>query len=83
MKFDFSDIYNNLNAACIEAGTTLTEVCRQAKVNRSTPERWKTDPPKTLVMISKMLAEIEKAKKKKGKKHPKIMPGIKNLTRKS
>lgn len=81
MKIDYFNIYDSLNAACIEAGTTITQICREVNVSRSTPEVWKNKNPQTLEIVGKMLEAIEKAKEIKDKSEPKIMPGQKNLTR--
>lgn len=81
MNIDYSDIYKSLNTLCEEAGTTLTEVCRQAKVDRSTVERWKVKSPKTLVIIGEMIKVIEKSKPKNVKSSSKTLPGMKGLTR--
>ena len=54
--------FASLKAACDEAGTNLSEVCREAGVNRSTVERWKTEEPKTITVVRKLLKVIDKKK---------------------
>lgn len=54
--------FESLKAACEEAGTNLSEVCREAGVDRSTLEHWKREEPKTIVSIRKLLKAIDKKK---------------------
>lgn len=55
----------SLKAACEKAGTNLTVVCKEAGVSRSTVERWKTDEPKTVKELRKLLKVINKHEKNK------------------
>ncbi|MGI9158665.1 MAG: helix-turn-helix domain-containing protein [Saprospiraceae bacterium] len=60
---DMDNLIRALKTRCAAAGTNLTEVCREAGVNRSTIERWKGHTPKSLQLldsIEKALAEREK-----------------------
>ena len=50
----------SLKQKCAEAGTNLTEVCKIAGVNRSMLSRWRQREPKTLEIIGKLEAAIEK-----------------------
>lgn len=48
------------------AGTNITQLCRNAGVSRTTPERWEKRVPKSIGIIDLMfqaLLEIEEAKK--------------------
>lgn len=81
MKLDYFNIYDSLNSACLEAGTTITDVCRKINISRSTPEVWKKKNPKSLQIVGLILAEVEKAKQKKVKKSPKTLSGATGLTR--
>ncbi len=51
------NIVTTLKVKCAEAGTNLTEVCRKAKVARSTVDRWEVELPKSF----RVLAALEKA----------------------
>jgi len=61
---DLSNIYGSLKAMCEEAGTDLTQVCREAGIDRSIPERWKDKNPKTLEIVVKLIQAIENKDKK-------------------
>jgi transposase-like protein len=54
-----TSIYSTLLEAATAAGTNLSEVCREAGVNRSTVELWKRRQPKTLEIIDSMFKVIE------------------------
>jgi DNA-binding transcriptional regulator YiaG len=54
-----------LKDACERAGINLSVACREAGVSRSTVERWKTDEPKTVQELRKLLKVINKHERKK------------------
>jgi transcriptional regulator with XRE-family HTH domain len=56
------NIVQTLKIKAAAAGSNLTEICRRAGVNRQTVEQWKDDEPKTLKILRKIEAEIEKIK---------------------
>lgn len=58
-----SKLINALKARCAAAGTNITAVCEAANVSRSTVERWKKNPPKSLRILDALEAEIQKAEK--------------------
>ena len=58
------NIFNEIQQACKDAGTNLTRVCRAAKIRRATPERWKDEDPKSVVIYKKLMREIEIQKAK-------------------
>lgn len=60
-----SKTFQSLKIRCAEAGTSISEVCRIAGVNRSTVEKWKKDEPTTLVVLEKLNNAIEELKRKK------------------
>lgn len=61
-NLDLTNIYATLNKLAAEAGTNLTQVCRDADVDRSILERWKSETPKTIKILDRILNAIEKAK---------------------
>lgn len=61
-----TSIYTELLEAATAAGTNLSEVCREAGVNRSTVELWKRRQPKTLEIIDSMYKVIEQKAVKNG-----------------
>lgn len=59
-----TNIVTTLKAKAAAAGTNLTAICRDAGIPRQTVERWKSEP-KTIKLLRKLEAEIEKAAKAK------------------
>lgn len=57
-----TNIVTTLKAKAAAAGTNLTAICRAAGVPRQTVERWKNKEPKTIALLRKLEAEIEKAR---------------------
>jgi len=60
-------LIRSLKIRCAAAGTNITEVCREAGVSRSTIERWKVKPPKSLQLLNAIeakLADYENAENK-------------------
>lgn len=49
-----------LHAEARAAGTNLTEVCREAGVNRQTPEQWKAGVPRAVEILISILQTIDK-----------------------
>lgn len=54
--------YEQLRIEAVEAGISLNEICRRAGINRQTVQKWKDKEPHTLTLVSKLRAEIKKAK---------------------
>lgn len=59
---DLENIFDFLEAKCKAAGTNLTQVCRQANVERSGLERWKKENPKTLNTVAELIKVIDEIK---------------------
>ena len=62
---EFQARIDSIDARAKKAGTSITELCRRAKVARSTPDRWRKIVPMTVVIITKLedeLADIEAAR---------------------
>jgi DNA-binding phage protein len=59
------NLATSLKVECIAAGTNLTEVCRDAGVNRSTVQRWMEAEPKTWIEIRKILKAINERRHSK------------------
>ncbi len=61
----FNDALSQLEADAKAAGSNLTEVCREAGVSRTTPDRWREKPPATIVTLKKLQDVVaEKVAKK-------------------
>lgn len=59
----FKDAVDQLGADARAAGTNLTAVCREMKISRATPDRWKREVPMTVNLLAQMQNIIrEKAK---------------------
>ncbi len=75
---NYENIYQSLQDLCTEAGTNITQICRDADVNRSILQSWKNENPKTLQILARLLAAIEA---KKGQKEIINIPQGAKLTR--
>lgn len=61
----FKNAVDQLAPDAKAAGTNLTEVCREMKISRATPDRWRREVPMTVTLLSQMQSIIqEKAKAK-------------------
>lgn len=59
------------------AGTNITQLCRNAGISRTTPERWEKRVPKSIGIVDLMfqaLLEIEEAKKSEEKAFEDLPP---------
>lgn len=65
-KFEkiFSDTIKDIEDRAKEAGTTITQLCKDADIARATPDRWKKRAPNSVVLIDKMLKALEVAERK-------------------
>lgn len=63
---DFETVFRKtvteMEAEAREAGTNLTEVCRETGVSRATPDRWKRRAPKTIRNVAQMQRAIRARK---------------------
>lgn len=50
----FRQAINDLEASAKAAGSNMTEVCREAQISRTTPDRWKQRPPATVALVAKL-----------------------------
>ena len=55
--------YQKLKQRCREIGTSLSEICRIANVDRKTIQRWKTNEPKSITVL-RQLEEVLNQKTK-------------------
>lgn len=65
MKKQDETTFEYLKRRCEAAGTNLTEVCSEAGVDRSIPERWKNKEPKSLEILASLETVIAKKEKQK------------------
>ncbi len=57
-----TELFKKLQEDCEEAGTNITEVCREAKLNRSSIEKWKKETPLSIENLNKINAIIAEKK---------------------
>lgn len=55
---DFVETFNKaldqLETDAKSVGLNFTSLCRQTKISRATPDRWRKNPPTTIVLLSQM-----------------------------
>lgn len=62
----FKDAVTRLEADAKKVGLTITAICRQTRVSRATPDRWKREAPTTVQLLAKMQGVVEERKKALG-----------------
>lgn len=63
----FRQTIDELELRALKAGTTLTALCRDVHVSRSTPDRWRRQIPTTIKIVGRLqerLAVVEKETKR-------------------
>ena len=50
----FNDTISKLESDAKAVGSNMTEICREAEVSRTTPDRWKANPPATVALVTKL-----------------------------
>lgn len=50
----FNDTISQLEQDAKAAGSNMTEVCREAGISRTTPDRWKAKPPATVAIMANL-----------------------------
>lgn len=50
----FNDRLDDIERRALKAGTNLTAVCKDIGISRSTPDRWRRYPPRTVVIIEQL-----------------------------
>lgn len=59
MDIGKENVAKELKKLCIDKGTSLTKICKAAKVDRSTLRRWEIDEPQSIKMLRKLLLELK------------------------
>lgn len=54
--------YENIVKKCEDLGISISELCRNANVNRSILARWKNQTPKSIEILNKLNNELKKIK---------------------
>lgn len=55
-----ADTYKTLVVRCAQCETNLAEICRATGVERKTIDKWKRGEPKTLQILDKLHAELDR-----------------------
>lgn len=50
----FTQAITDLEQDVKAAGSNMTELCREAGISRTTPDRWRVKPPATIALVSKL-----------------------------
>lgn len=58
----FKQALSELEADAKAAGTSLTAICRETKISRTTPDRWRARPPATVRLIAQLQQAVERKK---------------------
>lgn len=61
------NIIEEIEIQCAAIGTTLGELCKEAKIDRSTPQRWKEQEPKTIQIYRSLQSALEIIAQRNGK----------------
>lgn len=64
----FRDALNKIEEDAKAIGANMTVVCKLAGVGRASPVRWRNDVPKTIQLLDRMAAVVEKLTQKKAAK---------------
>lgn len=64
----FKDALAGIEAGAKEAGSSVTEICRETGISRTTPDRWKENPPITIELVAKMQDAVNRKRKKAARK---------------
>jgi transcriptional regulator with XRE-family HTH domain len=54
--------YSSLKSECEAAGISLSQLCREADVDRSVVERWKEKDPKSIQTLNTLREALERIK---------------------
>lgn len=72
MENNFVDAFKyalaGIEAGAKEAGSSITEICRETGISRTTPDRWKENPPITIELVARMQAAVNRKLKKAARK---------------
>lgn len=64
----FKDALASIEAGAKEAGSSITEICRETGISRTTPDRWKENPPITIELVAKMQDAVNRKLKTAARK---------------
>lgn len=72
MAKNFVDAFNGalagIEAGAKEAGSSITEICRETGISRTTPDRWKANPPITIELVARMQDAVNRKLKTAARK---------------
>jgi len=59
MDLGKQNVAKELKKLCIDKNTSLTKICKAAKVDRSTLRRWELQEPQSVVILRKLLDQLK------------------------
>lgn len=54
--------YSSLKSECDSLGISISQLCREADVDRSVVERWKSKDPKSIEILNSLKGALERIK---------------------
>lgn len=64
----FRDTLADIESGAKDAGSSITEICRETGISRTTPDRWKANMPNTVELVARMQDAVERKLKKAARK---------------
>ena len=58
----FRDTLADIESGAKAAGSSITEICKETKISRTTPDRWKANTPNTVQLIARMQDAVARKK---------------------
>lgn len=58
----FHDTLADIESGAKAAGSSITEICKETKISRTTPDRWKANTPNTVKLIARMQEAVARKK---------------------
>lgn len=62
----FQDRLDSIERRARVAGVTLTHLCRESKLSRATPDRWRAEAPQSIKLVDKLEAALVAFEKEAG-----------------
>lgn len=59
----FNDALAEIESGAKDAGSSITEICREQGISRTTPDRWKADTPNTVKLVARLQDAVARKKK--------------------
>jgi hypothetical protein len=63
MSSNNSEVFKEINVRCAKNGISISQLCRDLNINRHKIQRWKTDPPQSVVDYHNIKQYFDKLEK--------------------